>query len=541
MSSTEQAPDNDVLIIGAGLSGIFSLYRMRGLGFKARVLEAGSAEGGTWYWNRYPGCRFDSESYTYHFTFSQEVLDEWDWTEHFAPQAETLKYAQFLADKFDLRRDMQFETTVKSAHWQDQSRLWLLTDAAGKQYTSRFLITAVGILSEHTLPNIPGVRDFQGEAFHTSRWPSEWSVDGKRVGIIGTGATAIQIIPELVKLPLQNLTVFQRTANWSAPLRNEKISPEEMNELRKQYPEIHKKCNESGAGFQYSLDRRKTFDVPEEERLAFWESLYAQRGFAKWLGSFADHLTDPAANKAFSEFHANKIRQRVKDPVVAEKLIPKTHGFGTRRVPLETHYLEAYNYSNVRLVDSTVDSPIERITNKGVLLANGEEIELDILIYATGFDAITGSLTRGINIRGINGVSLNEKWEDDVETFLGLMVKDFPNMAMIMGPHQVAGNIPRSIEFAVDSVTNLLGHCKDKEITFFEAKDDGVKTWMEHVHEVTKGLLTMQVDSWATGVNSNVKGRQRRRVIRYFGPGPKYRKIVNEVAERQWADLELIK
>jgi cation diffusion facilitator CzcD-associated flavoprotein CzcO len=250
-----------------------------------------------------------------------------------------------------------------------------------------------------------------------------------------------------------------------------------MIELRKQYPEIHRMCNESGGGFRYALDPRKTMEVPEEERLAFWESIYNQRGFAKWLGSFADHLTDREANQAYSDFHANKIRQRLDDPVIADKLIPKNHGFGTRRVPMETNYFEVYNRPNVRLVDFTADSPIERISKKGVVLSSGEEIELDLLIYATGFDAITGSLTRGIDLRGVDGQSLTEKWEGGIETFLGLFIKDFPNFAMIMGPHQAFGNIPRSIEFAVESITRFIKYCRDNEITFAEPRAESVKRW----------------------------------------------------------------
>lgn len=250
-----------------------------------------------------------------------------------------------------------------------------------------------------------------------------------------------------------------------------------MIELRKRYPDIMKLCTDSPAGFCYQMDVRKTFDVPEEERLAFWEHLYEQRGFAKWFGAFADHLTDREANKAFSDFHAKKIRQRLDDPVIAEKLIPRNHGYGTRRVPLETNYFDVYNKPHVRLVDYTADSPIEKITKKGVTLASGEEIDLDVLIYATGFDAVTGSLLRGIDLRGIDGITLSKAWEEGVKTYLGLFVKDFPNMSMIMGPHQAFGNIPRSIEFAVDSVARFIKFCTENKITYAEATEKGVEDW----------------------------------------------------------------
>ncbi|KIV80265.1 hypothetical protein PV11_07778 [Exophiala sideris] len=527
--------DHDVIIIGAGLSGIYSLYRMRQLGLRAKVLEAGSGEGGTWFWNRYPGARFDSESYSYNFSFSQEVLDEWNWTEHFAPQTETLKYCQFLTEKFDLRRDMQFNTRVKSAHWQESDQSWLFIDSNGRKYTSRFLVTCMGILNEPTYPDIPGVHDFKGEAFHTARWPDNVSLEGKRVGIIGTGATGIQTIQEIVKT-VGHLTVFQRTANWSAPLHNAKISPEEMLEIRARYPEIFKLCNESYSCFIHGADTRKTLEVPEAERLAFWEDLYSRPGFAKWLSNFGDINTDKDANKVFSDFIANKIRQRVKDPVTAEKLIPKNHGFGTRRVPLETFYFEAFNQPNVRLVDITED-PIQQINEHGIRTRD-EQIDLDVLIYATGFDAVTGAFT-AVDFQGVGGQKLADTWGEGPRTQLGLLVHDFPNMMMVMGPHQMFGNIPRSIEYAVGWISECIGYCADHNITRIEATEEGVEQWTDHVHQCGQGLLANEVDSWMTGVNKNVKHKQKRIIARYWGPAPGYRKICSDVAALGYADFKL--
>ncbi|KAK6378852.1 hypothetical protein LTS17_006555 [Exophiala oligosperma] len=525
----------DVLIVGAGLSGMFSLYRMRQLGLRVKVLEAGSGEGGTWFWNRYPGARFDSESYSYNFSFSQELLDEWSWTEHFAPQSETLKYCQFLAEKFDLRRDMQFNTRIKSAHYQEATDSWLLTDQDGKTYSSRFLITCLGILNEPTYPDIPGVHDFKGEAFHTARWPDNVSLEGKRVGIIGTGATGIQTIQEIVKT-VGHLTVFQRTPNWSAPLHNSTISPAEMMKIRERYPEIFKLCNESYSCFIHGADTRKTLEVPEDERLAFWEDLYSRPGFAKWLSNFGDINTDRAANKAFSDFIADKIRSRVKDPVTAEKLIPKNHGFGTRRVPLETFYFEAYNQPNVRLIDITED-PIQCITEKGIQTL-GELVELDIIVYATGFDAVTGAFS-AVDFQGVGGRKLTETWSAGPRTQLGLLVHDFPNMMMVMGPHQMFGNIPRSIEYAVTWISNCIGYCRDHDIKRIEATEEGVKSWTEHVHECAEGLLANEVDSWMTGVNKNLKHKQKRIIARYNGPAPGYRKFCDGVASRGYTDFQL--
>ncbi|KAH7362819.1 phenylacetone monooxygenase [Plectosphaerella cucumerina] len=530
--------DYDVLIIGAGLSGIYSLHQMRQLGLRTRVLEAGSEEGGTWFWNRYPGARFDSESYSYIFSFSQEVLDEWNWTEHFSPQPETLKYIHYLTEKFDLKRDMQFNTKVKSAHFQKTSNSWLLTDANGKQYTTRYLVTAMGILNEPTLPSIPGVHDYRGQAFHTARWPAHATMDtlrGKRIGIIGTGATAIQTIQEIYKVA-GSLTVFQRTPNWTAPLRNTKITAEEMQEIRKSYPEIFKKCLESYACFVHVGNSRSVFDMTEEERLAEWEALYAQRGFAKVLSISGDIYTDREANRLYSAFQESKIRARINDPAVADKLIPKNHGFGTRRVPLESGYYEAFNQPHVHLVDITED-PIETVTEKGIRTMSADH-EFDILIYATGFDAVTGSF-RAVDFQGVDGVKLTDVWSEGIQTFLGLTVHDFPNMFMVMGPHQMFGNIPRSIEYAVEWVSGFIRHARDNNITYAEATEDGMARWTEHVWKCGEGLLANEVDSWMTGVNKNLAHKQKRSMTRYNGPAPGYRSRCEEVKARGYSDLKL--
>ncbi|PLB51436.1 FAD/NAD(P)-binding domain-containing protein [Aspergillus steynii IBT 23096] len=526
----------DVLIIGAGLSGIYSIYQMRQLGLRAKVLEAGGDVGGTWYWNRYPGARFDSESYSYGFSFSQEILEEWDWSEHFAAQPETLRYCEFVCDKFDLRKDMQFNTQITAAHFQEDSRSWLLTDEAGKTYTSRFLVTAMGILNNFTLPNIPGVRDFRGPAYHTARWPHE-SIDfrGKRVAVIGTGATGIQAIQEIAKT-VGHLTVFQRTPNWSAPLNNSRISSEEMAQIRTKYPEIFQKCRESYSGFIHVSDKRRTLDVDPETREALWNDLYETRGFGKWLGNFGDINTNRKANALFSEFMANKIRQRVHDPKTAELLIPKCHGFGTKRVPLESGYFEVYNQPNVRLVDSKTN-PIQRITAEGIQTQD-EDFTFDMIIYATGFDAVTGSFT-AIDFQGRNQVKLADQWRDGPRTFLGMFAEHFPNMMMVMGPHQMFGNFPRSIEYSSRWVASFIRYARDNRITCAECTHEGVAAWTEHVHECAEGLLSNEVDSWMSGVNKNLAHKQKRIVARYNGPAPGYRKRADAVAAREYQDLVL--
>jgi cation diffusion facilitator CzcD-associated flavoprotein CzcO len=528
--------DYDAIIIGAGISGLYQLHRLRELGLKVRVFETGTGVGGTWYWNRYPGARFDSESYSYGYSFSQELLDEWHWTEHFSPQPKTLEYLNFVADKFDLRRDIQFSSRVTAAHYGDETRTWTITLENGSSYTARFLITAIGPLSAPTMPNIPGIESFRGQSCHTARWPKE-GIDyaGKRVAVIGTGATGIQTIQEVAKTA-GTLTIFQRTANWAAPLHNGPISKEEMAEIRKTYPDIFRRCQETFSCFLHTPDPRGTFEVTPEEREARWETLYSSKGFGLWQGNFRDILVDRKANALLSEFVARKIRERVKDPATADKLTPKNHGFGTRRVPLETRYYEVYNQPNVSLVDIK-ETLIERITPTG-LIVGGKPFEFDVIIYATGFDAITGSFDR-IDIRGANGLPLKEKWKSGPQTYLGVLVEGFPSMMMLMGPHTALGNIPRSIEYNVEWVTGLIDYANKHGLTRLAATEAGVKSWTDHVKTLGEGLLSNEVDSWMTGINRNLAHKQTRIVARYSGSAPAYRARCDQVAADGYREMNL--
>ncbi len=526
----------DVIVIGAGISGLYQLHTLREQGFKVRVFEAGTGVGGTWYWNRYPGARFDSESYSYGYSFSQELLDEWDWTEHFSPQPQTLKYLDHVADKFDLRRDIQFSARVTAAHWREETRDWHVTLEDKSEHVARWLITAVGPLSAPTMPTIPGVESFKGQSCHTARWPKEpVSFEGKRVAVIGTGATGVQTIQEVAKTA-GTLTVFQRTPNWCAPLHNGPISKAEMAEIRKGYPAMFARCRETFACFLHTADPRGTFEVTPEEREAFFEKLYADKGFGIWQGNFRDILMDKAANATISDFVARKIRGRVKDQAVAEKLIPKNHGFGTRRVPLETRYYEVYNQPNVTLVDIT-ETPIERITPTG-LRTSDKDYAFDLIIYATGFDAITGSFDR-IDIRGVDGQRLKDKWKGGPKTYLGVQVEGFPNMFMVMGPHTALGNIPRSIEYNVEWVTGAITHMRDHQITRVECQPEGVRDWTEHVVALGESLLSNEVDSWMTGINRNVEGKTVRTVARYSGSAPAYRARCDAVAAGGYREMSL--
>ena len=535
-AASPATPDFDVLIIGAGLAGLYQLYRVRELGLSACVIEAGSDVGGTWYWNRYPGARFDSESYSYGFSFSPDLLQDWSWSEHFAPQPETLRYAQHVAERFQLRPHIRFGRRVESARWDEPGRVWRLQLDDGSQPCARFLITAIGALSVPTLPRIPGIESFQGVSCHTANWPKE-PVDftGKRVAVIGTGASGVQTIQEVAKTA-GHLTVFQRTPNWCAPLHNGPITDDEQREIKASYPDILKRCRESPAGFIHTPDPRRTVDVPPEEREAFWEKRYAERGFGIWMGNFRDVLVDREANALMSDFVARKIRQRVKNPAVAEKLIPKNHGFGTRRLPLETRYYEVYNQPNVELVDLT-ETPIDRVTATGIR-TSAREFEFDIIVYATGFDALRGAYDR-IDLRGRDGVSLQYLWRGGARTFFGIQNAGFPNLLMVMGPMCALGNIVRSIEYNVDWVAGLLRHMRDNRLSRVEVRPESVDAWMEVVRKASIGLLSNEVNSWMTGVNANVDGKSERVLARYSGTGPEFRAKADAVAAGGYRELDL--
>jgi len=532
----DTALDFDAIIIGAGVSGLYQLYKLRELGLTVRVFETGTGVGGTWYWNRYPGARFDSESWTYGYSFSRELLEEWDWEEHFSGQPENERYLNYVADKFDLRRDVQFNSCVTAAHYQEEARCWDVLLDDGRRYTTRLLITAIGVLSAPTMPRLAGVDTFKGQSCHTHYWPKEpVSFAGKRVAVIGTGATGIQTITEVAKT-VGHLTVFQRTPQWSAPLHNAKIGKEEMGQIRANYPEIFARCQETYGCFIHATDPRSTLEVTPEEREAFWEKLYSEPGFGIWMGNFRDILVDREANRLISDFVARKIRQRVKDPAAAEKLVPKNHGFGTRRVPLESGYFEVYNQPNVKIVDIN-ETPIERITPDGIRTSDAE-YEFDIIIYATGFDAITGSFDR-IDIRGVDGASLKEKWQDGPQTYLGILVAGFPNLLMVMGPHAGLGNFPRAAEYSVDWVTRLIRFARDRGSTQIEATDAGVAAWTDQVIASSEGLLANEVDSWMTGINRNVEGKETRRIMRFSGGHPAFRDRCEAVAADGYRELAL--
>jgi len=529
-------PRYDALIIGAGMSGMYQLYRLRELGLSVRVFEAGTGVGGTWYWNRYPGARFDSESYSYGYSFSEEILQAWNWSEHFSAQPETLRYLNFVADSLDLRRDIEFDSRIARAWWDESLNTWEIETTDGRRAQGRLLISAVGPISAPTMPNIPGIDDFAGDAWHTGLWPHE-AVDfrGKRVAVIGTGATGVQVIQEVAKTA-ETLTVFQRRPNWCAPLHNRPIDEETQRRIKASYPEIFARCRETHGCFLHKADPRNALDVSPEEREAFYQTLYDAPGFGIWMGNFRDILIDERANATISDFVARKIRERVKDPELAEKLIPRDHGFGTRRVPLETHYYEVYNQPNVVLVDVN-ETPIERVTANGIRTTDRERA-FDLIIYATGFDPVTGALER-IDIRGVDRRTLREKWADGPRTFLGLQAHGFPNFFTLVGPHNAATfcNIPRCIEQNVEWVTALVRHMQQGDRHRVEATVDAEDAWTEHVYETAARMLFSKVDSWFMGINTNVPGKQKRTFLLYAGGAPAYREHCDEVAAAGYRGL----
>jgi cation diffusion facilitator CzcD-associated flavoprotein CzcO len=537
-NTSGEQPQYAAIIIGAGVCGIYQLYRLIELGFRVTVLEAGADLGGTWFWNRYPGARFDSESYTYGYSFSKELLQEWDWKERFSGQPENLRYLNYVADKFDLRKYMQFNCVVESAHFDQAASLWRLKLNDGRILTCRVFIPAVGVLSAPTLPRYEGLDSFCGDSFHTYNWPQrEVDFVGKRVAVIGTGATGVQLIGAIADR-VGDLTVFQRRPNWCVPLHNSQISANEMADIKAHYDEIFAICARTPGGFIHEPDRRPFFDVPREERIAKWEKLYTEPGFGIWLGNFFDILVDEKANAEVSDFIAEKIRSRVHDPEVAEQLIPTDHGFGTQRVPMETGYYEAYNRDNVHLVDLQ-KTPIDRVTSEGISTTEAD-YAFDIIVYATGFDAITGSYDH-IDVRGVDGQTLRDKWGQGPVTFLGIQVSGFPNMIMPTGPQSggPSTNFPRAIEIGVDWATDLLQFMWRHGYTREEATSEAERAWSAYVGELYQFMLMRKAQSWFTGYNSNVEGHEigTIRHLVYFGGTPRYRAKLQAVADASYAGV----
>ena len=521
----------DVIIIGAGVTGLYQLHLLREAGFSVRVFDAAGGVGGTWYWNCYPGCRFDSESESYGYTWSRELLQEWDWTEHFSPQPETERYLNYVADRFDLRRDIQLSTRVKAAIFDEPACRWMITLDTGEQVQARFLIAAVGVLSADHTPDFPGLDSFQGLSLHTGRWPREGvDLKGKRVAVIGTGPTGVQLVTEIAP-EVGHLTVYQRTANYCAPLRNGPVSAETQQRFKATYAQIHERIHTSPAGFLHVFDPRSALELPREERLAHYEKLWVLPGFAKWLSNFHDIMTNREVNEEYAEFVRNKIRARVNDPVLAEKLVPRNHPFGSKRIPLESGYFEVFNRDNVSLVD-IMETPIESITTDGIRTTAGTTPH-DVIIYATGFDAVTGPLTR-IDIRGRGGVHIKDHWADGVRTYLGMQTAGFPNL--FIATNSAFCNYPVCAEMVVEWIAGAIGHLRTHQLDCIETTPAAEAAWVQHSAELASQSFLSDANSWFMG--SNIPGKKRLLVL-YANSAPGYREICDSVVANGYEGFAL--
>ncbi len=519
----------DAFIVGAGFAGMHMLYWLRDtLGFSARVYEAASDVGSTWFWNRYPGARCDSESIYYMFPdrVSEEMLQEWTWSERYARQPEILRYLQFAADKLDLRRDIQFDTHVASAVFDEATNRWNITTDSGEHIVAKFFITGVGCLSIPFTPKFKGIESFQGESFHTAEWPHD-GVDlaGKRVAVIGTGATAVQIVPEIAE-ETDHLYVFQRTPSHDLPGRNRPLGKEYIEEIKATYKEIWKTAREAPAGFPFQRGPKSALEVTPEERKSAYEAAW-ERGSLSFGATFNDLLLNKEANDTANDFIRSKISETVRDPEVADLLTPK-YPFQTKRPPLEHGYYETFNRENVDLIDVS-SAPIEEITPTGIRTADAE-YEVDCIIYATGFDAMTGALLK-MDIRGRDGITLKEKWADGPVTYLGLTAHGFPNMFMITGPQSpsVLTNMPMGIEQHVEWIADCMVHMREHNLESIEAQSDAEDGWIALHNMIADATLVAQTDSWWVG--ANIPGKKRI-LYPYIGGLDTYRAKCDDVAAK---------
>ena len=513
----------DAVIVGAGFGGMYMLHCLRKLGFNAQVFEGGDDVGGTWYWNRYPGARCDIESMQYSYSFSEDLDQEWDWTEKYAPQPEILAYAKHVADRLDLRRDIKFNTRVTSANFDESRNQWTVTTDKGDKVEARFCIMAVGCLSAANKPPFEGMDDFSGPIYHTGEWPHE-GVDftGKKVAVIGTGSSAIQSIP-LIAAQASDLTVFQRTATYSVPAWNEAVDPAKAAEVKANYPDLRAKARARPTGFYFPFNMQPAMDASPEERRAKYEEAW-ERGGLPFLGAFGDLLFEKEANDTVAEFAREKIRSVVKDTATADLLCPDNI-FGCKRLCVDTGYFETHNLPHVKLV-AVSRRPIERFTEKGVV-ANGIEHEVDAVVCATGFAAMTGSFDR-IDIRGRNGLTLKEKWAGGARTFLGLSTVGFPNFFMITGPGSpsVLAQMIQSIEQHADWMADCIAHVSDIGAETIEPTLEAEDAWVDHVNEVSEISLRSTCSSWYIG--ANIPGTPRV-FMPYIGGFPVYVQKCNDV------------
>ncbi len=521
--------DFDAIVVGAGFAGMYMLHRLRGQGMRVRVLEAGSSVGGTWYWNRYPGARVDTETMFYSYQFSSELEQEWEWTERYPSQQELHAYARHVADRFGLWPDIQFESPVVKSTWSENRQNWTVETADGTSLTARYCVMATGCLSAVNTPTYKGLEDFSGSVYHTARWPED-GVDfsGLRVAVIGTGSSGVQSIPVIAE-QAKHLTVFQRTGNYVIPAHNRALDPEKVAEIKANYPALRAKARASFSGNYFPVGGPSAMAVSEDERNREYESRWQEGGLA-FMAAYADFMTSEEANETASEFIRNKIRGIVKDPTMAELLAPKQL-FMCKRLCVGTDYYETYNRDNVTLVDVS-ETVIDEILPEGIRV--GETVyDVDAIVLATGFDAMTGALKR-IDIRGVDNASLRDLWEDGPRAYLGLAISKFPNLFMITGPGSpsVLTNMIPSIEQHVDWITDCLADMRARGMSRIEPEPDAQEAWVAHVNEIADLSMRSTCSSWYLG--SNVDGKPRV-FMPYIGGFPAYVRKCEEVVEAGYA------
>jgi cation diffusion facilitator CzcD-associated flavoprotein CzcO len=534
-----QQPDFDAIVIGAGFSGLYALKKLRDdLGLRVHLFETGDGVGGTWFWNRYPGARCDSESFYYCYSFDKDLAQEWEWTGRYPEQPEIEQYLNHVADRFDLRRDIQLGTRVTAASYDEAANRWTveLDDGdAGGRATCQFLVSAVGCLSAPTRPDIQGRDSFEGDVYYTATWPKD-GVDftGKRVALIGTGSSGIQATPRIAAEAKQ-LTVFQRTPNYTVPARHHAFEPERQAEIKRSYDDIFARTRESAAGFPYFPIERSGLEVSDEERKQILDGLWDEGGFKFLWGSFSDLATNLDCNALVAEYIRGQIRETVEDPETAERLCPRDHPYGSKRPPIDTDYYVTFNRDNVSLVDIR-ETPIEEITPTGVRTSDAS-YEFDAIVFATGFDAMTGTLLR-IDIRGRDGVRLANLWADGPKTYLGIQIAGFPNLFTITGPGSpsVLMNMPVAIEYHVNWIADCIEHMRKKGASRIEPTEEAQAAWGEHVVEVGEMSLFGKANSWYVG--ANIPGKPRV-VMPYAGGQPLYRERVEAVTSSGYEGFEL--
>lgn len=521
----------DALVIGAGVAGLYQLHQLREQGLSVRAYDAAGGVGGTWYWNRYPGAKFDSESYIYQYLFSEKLYKGWQWTERFPGQPEIEAWMNYVADELDLKKDIQMRTQIISAHYDGDRQRWTVTTDSDEVIDTQFLVTCCGMLSAPLTDVFPGQDSFKGELFHTSRWPRDpVELADKRVGVVGIGATGIQVI-QTISDKVDQLKVFVRTPQYVLPMKNPTYGPEDVEAYQARFEELKETLPNTFTGFEYDFEVAWA-DLTPAERRARLEDIYANGSLKLWLASFAEMFFDEAISEEISEFVREKMRERLVDPELCELLIPEDYGFGTHRVPLETNYLEAYLRENVEPV-AVKDNPIERVLPEGLQTADGTVHELDIIILATGFDAGTGALTR-IDIRGRDGRSLKEEWGQDIRTTMGLQIHGYPNLfttAVPLAPSAALCNMATCLQQQTEWITNCIRYLREQSHSVIEPTAETEEKWVQHHDEIANSTLISKTESWYLGCN--VPGKPRR-VLSYCGGVGAYKAKCDEVASQEY-------